>query len=204
MATERLRPFTPAWCQVGGNPNYHPALINNYVNYPTPKVSNFTQTTEDDGAPYSSFCWRDGPKAFQAKGTFLTQYHSASFYFVFSDDTPGPGEDFYCDKIVTVTEASNGHQYFLGQTVTANFMQGDEPFEVSHTFTSADWATTPEYDPYTGLGYIANPSGPSTYIKRYYDVYVIGTYDTGGTLPVEYEDTIYKGTPESFFQPPGG
>ena len=185
MATERLRPFTPAWCQVGpDNPNLHPPFTNNYVGYPSYKVSNFVQTTEDDGAPYTAYCWRNAPKASQATTAFISEIYNASFYLTFSDDIPGPGDDIYCDKIVTVVEASNGHQYWLDQTVTANFMQGEEEFEVSHTFTSADWATTPEYDPETGLGYLANPSGPSSFTKRSFSLIInwLSTKSTSNIL----------------------
>jgi hypothetical protein len=179
-------------------------------------ITNFTQTvgTEnqttvgfDDAYPfYGGFTWRDIPKA-----KYYVQFPGnnpsypfvwkegihASFQLVYSD-TEG-----YYDLITTVVEASNGHKYWLGQTVTVLLFYTDDDGthseSISYEFTEEDWDTSPAFDDELGTGYIANAQGPSKFVRRQFEWMARDAYDR--EFSIANSTTIAD--PQSPFQPPG-
>jgi len=163
--------------------------------FPVIVSTNFVQTvgTETDGAGgdlYGGYTWRDAPKG------NLSNESIARFAV-----TSGYGTSEGKLSIQTkVTEAANNHKYFLNQSLTIKLFGGPNPpgyVNVTHTFNSNDWDTTPVYNVETGIGYVANPYGPSSFYNVYLDViedaYLVHSR-TGST-------TI--ASPHSPFQPPG-
>lgn len=180
-------------------------------------ITNYTQTdgTEhqttvgfDDEYPfYGGYTWRDIPKAInyhQFPGNEPSYPYiwkegiRAGFQLVISE-TEG-----YYDLITTVIEASNGHKYWLGQTVTALLFYDDETGthseSISYEFTEEDWDTTPAFDDELGTGYIANSLGPSKFVRRQYEWMA---YD-GNFRAFSISNSTTIADPQSPFQPPGG
>ena len=156
-------------------------------------ATNFTQTTGDEspapsGKKYGSFVIRDIPKGF---GIYGDSDISASFSLIYND------EGNY-DLQTQVIEAANGHKYWLDQTVDVTLYTYDgDPYVLSFTFTDEDFATSPVYDPDTGIGFIEITGGPSIYANRYSNYYV-------GEQLYLTNDSVTEATPHDFFQPPGG
>ena len=159
-----------------------------------PVATNFTQTTGDEtpgssGYKYGNYTIRDIPK----NNIFGDNSIRCSIFLV-----PNATDSNHWDLITQVTEASNGHKYWLDQTLTLTLYDEFNSLHIiDHTFTDADWAISPPYDSGTMIGFIENPTGPSTYSNRYYNYY------EGGELHYELTSTAGS-TPENFFQPPGG
>lgn len=181
------------------------------------KITNFIQTigTEhqtvagyDDQYPfYGGYTWRDIPKAIgyhQFPGNepdypfVWKEGIHASFQIVISE-TEG-----YYDLITTVIEASNGHQYWLDQTVAVLLFYtdgtGEHSESISYTFTEDDWATSPAFDDELGTGYIANPLGPSKFVRRQTEWMAYDGYFRDFSIP----NSTTIADPKSPFQPPGG
>ena len=139
---------------------------------------------------YAGYTWRDMPKS----RVFLMPPEAIHASFILgASETEG-----HSDLYTTVVEASNGHQYWLDQTLTVKIYYNSGWHDVSHTFNSSDWATSPVYDPSTGIGYEANPYGPSKFHNRYPNKIA---FDVSYFSPAESTTT---GDPQSPFQPPGG
>lgn len=178
------------------------------------KITNFTQTTgtehqitigfNDEYPLYGGFTWRDIPKAIgyfqhfrnQPTINFPEGIH-ASFQLALNL------EQTAYDLITTVIEASNGHKYWLDQTVTTTLFYTDETGEHSqdytYTFTEDDWATEPAYDDELQTGYIANFMGPSTFVRKQLDW---AEYD-GYLRDFSISNSTTLADPKSPFQPPG-
>lgn len=173
------------------------------------KITNFTQTVGTEhqtnggfgyGYPYyGGFTWRDIPKAINYLQYFEDQIYPEGIHASFvlsSSETEG-----YYDLVTTVIEASNGHKYWLGQTVTVLLFNGANPVSISYEFTEEDWDTTPVVDPPNGVyyGYEANPDGPSKFTRRHYEF-----LQTDDVYTFSMPDSTTMGDPQSPFQPPGG
>jgi hypothetical protein len=159
------------------------------------QATNYQQTigTSEEagsGTLYGGYTWRDMPKS----RVYLTPPEAIHASFILGSSENPDNSDLY----TTVVEASNGHQYWLNQTLTVKIYYNYGWHDVSHTFTEADWATTPIYDPSTGIGYEANPYGPSKFHNRYPNKIAFSV-----TYFSPYE-SITTGDPQSPFQPPGG
>ena len=179
------------------------------------KITNFTQTVgtehetivgfNNEHPLYGGFTWRDIPKAIGYNQFFRNEPYinfpegiHASFQLALNS------EETAWDLITTVIEASNGHKYWLDQTVTTTLFYTDETGEHSqdytYTFTEDDWATSPAYDTILQTGYIANPLGPSTFVRKQYDWAEFDGYLRD--FSISNSTTIAE--PQSPFQPPGG
>lgn len=171
-------------------------VIVGYLPASPPRIApatNFTQTIGDEGAQpngvkYGSFVIRDIPKGL---GIYGDSEVVASLGLVYVDDT-------HFDLQTQVIEAANGHKYWLNQTVNVTLYTHDgSPYVLDFTFTDADFATSPVYDPDTGIGFIEVTGGPSIYANRYSNYYV-------GEQLYLTNDSVTEATPHNFFQPPGG
>jgi len=117
---------------------------------------------------------------------------------------------------IRVTECSNGHKFWLNQTITIvytlNYYPGTEDVTFTYTLTEEDFKLTPTPmipDPGSSYVYIYYGYEPASETYKYL---IGGSYTgkLGNTITLSGDiitDPIIKSievTPHNFFQPPGG
>ena len=173
------------------------------LKFNTGETSGWTQLDGDqevpEGYPTIAFTQRDSPRKGGAVYV-LPQYfedYSTSLFFQ-----------------VIVQECSNGHKFWLGQTLTVVYtvttLSGEEEVTFTYTLSDDDFKTAPAYptdmpdvpfpDGYLYYGYI--PANDTLEGGRYYGKIVQTTDFSDYVTNVIIKSA--EATPHDFFQYPGG